>query len=187
MTRTEIDHDRTRQAPPRRKGSGLRHAADPARATVRAIAGQKGFAETDIILRWADIAGEALAGVCRPVRIQYGQNRSIGATLIVECSSSRAPEIEHQTPRIIDRVNQFYGYRAVSRVRITHGAQIEPARPGFAEAQADFAGPDRQHSNEVVRAAEDLARGVEDDNLRAALTTMGQHVLSRARTAKSGA
>ncbi|MEL7469949.1 MAG: DciA family protein [Pseudomonadota bacterium] len=187
MTRREANKDRTKQAPPRRRGSGLRHASDTARATVSAVAGQKGFAEADVILRWADIAGQKLSHVCRPVRIQYGQNRNLGAALVLECNSALAPEIEHQAPRIIERINQFYGYRAVSRVRIVQASPSAPARAGFAEGQADFAGQDLTQSAQISRAAEDLARNVEDEGLRAALTTMGAHILARSKTKEPGA
>ena len=99
---------------------------------------------------------------------------------MVRTEGARAPEVEHLGPRIIERVNQFYGYRAIARLKVvqTTGAG------GFAEEPAGFAGrpnaaPAEPGAAETARAAE-LTRGIQNQALRAALTRMGAHVLARA-------
>lgn len=161
---------------PRRRGGGFRRAADQTRPVLDKVAGRHGFAEPDVLLRWAEIVGEALAPTCRPVRVSYGQ-RGLGATLVVKADSGRATEVEHLAPRIVERVNQFYGYRAVARVRVTQSG----AAPGFAEKQAGFsAAPPAPTGADADRAAA-LTEGVEDAGLRAALTRLGANVLARGR------
>lgn len=164
----------------KRGRGGFRRAADRARPVLEAVAGRHGFAQADVLLRWTEIAGEALAPTCRPVRVSYRGDRRFGATLVVQADGARAPEVEHLAPRIIERVNQFYGYRAVSRLRITQSG----SRGGFAEAPAPFARPATAAAEptevETARAA-GLTEGVEDAGLRAALTRLGAHVLARGR------
>ncbi len=112
-----------------RRGGGFRRASDRARPTFEKVAGRHGFAQADVLLRWAEIAGEALAPTCRPVKVRYGSNRQLGATLVVSADGARAPEVEHRKTHIIERVNQFYGYRAISRVQI-----VQTGAAGFRRA-----------------------------------------------------
>ena len=177
-------------AAPRRYGRGFRHASETVRKSVDQVVGKKGFAEAEVLLRWPEIAGEALATTCRPVKVHYGANRNLGATLIVQADSGRAPEVTHLGPKIVERVNQFYGYRAINRMKVTQSTGYGTARtpnPGFAEAQTPFAGPETGSPPKINREASDLASGIENSELRAALELMGSHVLARSRTPKSRA
>ena len=40
---------------------------------------------------------------------------------------AHAPLIQHVIPEIIERVNQFFGYRAVARIKLRQGAVQPPA------------------------------------------------------------
>lgn len=166
----------TRKPAERRGGKGFRHASEMARGSVDRIVGRKGFAESEVLLRWAEIVGDALATVCRPVKVHYGSNRSLGATLIVQTDSGRAPEVSHQSRSILERVNRFYGYRAINRLKVTQSTGMAY---GFAEQQKQFAGPEPSVPTRAKRKAADLANDIENPELRAALTLMGSHVLSR--------
>ena len=129
-----------------------------------------------MLTRWAEIVGEHLAGLCLPVKVSYSRDRGLGATLVVHAEGARATEVEHLAPRILERVNQFYGYRAIARVKLT---QTTPPA-GFAEPRPGFASPPAAPGPAEERRAAELARGIEDEPLRAALTRMGAHVLARA-------
>lgn len=158
------------------RGGGFRQAANRARPVLDRVAGQHGFARTDVLTRWAEIVGEALAPTCRPVKVSHGSKRGLGATLTVRAGGARALEVEHLAPRIIERVNGFYGYRAISRLRIVQGGAA-----GFAEAQAGFKGSDHSPTPADTERAAELAAGIEDTGLRAAVTRLGAHVLARSR------
>ena len=119
-----------------RSRKGFQHAAATARGAVDRIAGKQGFAEANVLLNWPAIAGAELAATCQPVKVTYGPQRTLGATLIVQASSARAPEIEMKGPMIVERVNQYYGYRAISRLKVTQSTGLGPS-PGFSEAQAE--------------------------------------------------
>ncbi|MEM7422540.1 MAG: DciA family protein [Pseudomonadota bacterium] len=181
---------KTTEGPRARRGGGFRHAAQTARKAMTRIAGKKGFAEADVLLRWVEIAGASTSEICRPVRVQYGANRSLGAVLVVEAAGGRSPEISHQAPRIVERVNQFYGYRAISRLKIEQKAPAGPR--GFAEPSAAFKGhaQTRREAGIAPSAADragaaDLVKSVQSEALRDALATMGAHVLARSRTGSS--
>ncbi|MEO1491221.1 MAG: DciA family protein [Pseudomonadota bacterium] len=175
---------------------GFAKASAEARGALDTVASKQGFAEPDILLRWPEIAGAAYGSLCQPVKIRYGANRTMGATLMVQTDSGRAPEVEHQAPRILERINQFYGYRAITRLKVTQSTGMAAAPSGFAEEPARFAGKGAPHQTgtqsgashadatpdaDDISRAEELAAGIASPDLRAALTRMGSHVLARSR------
>jgi len=165
------------------RGRGFRSPAETARRHLGKAASRHGFAEPEALLHWPEVVGDRLAGLCQPVKVSYPRDRNLTPTLVVLAEGARAPEVEHLGPRIVERVNQFYGYRAIGRLKVTQTTG-PGGRAGFAEAPAPFlalgeeaAEPD---ADAEARAAE-MARGVENEGLRAALTRMGAHVLARGR------
>jgi len=162
----------------KRRGGGFRRPAEEARAQLGQAAAKHGFAEPEVLLRWHEIVGEKLSGLCAPVKVTYPRDQGLAATLVVRSDGPRATEIEHMGPQIVERVNQFYGYRAIGRVKVV---QTTGPAPGFAEPPRSFTGPDVQAEpppDATARAAE-MTTGIRDPNLRAALTRMGAHVLTR--------
>jgi hypothetical protein len=101
------------------------------RELTRAAFARYGFAYGDVIARWPEIAGEALAGFCRPQRITWprpAEGRKSGGTLVVEAAPGRALDLQYEVPRIIARINGFYGYAAIATVRVIQGAAV-PEKP----------------------------------------------------------
>ena len=174
--------------PPTARGGGFRRLSDSARKPLRQAANRYGFAEADLLARWPEAAGAAFAAVCRPVRVTYARSRGLGATLLVEAEGVHAPEVEMQAPQMLDRINAFYGYRAISRLKITQAAGGAGLAAGFAEAQAAWSGPETADADPAAAGeARALAEGVESPALRAALTRLGTYVLAARRGAEAGA
>ncbi|MEM6438707.1 MAG: DUF721 domain-containing protein [Pseudomonadota bacterium] len=170
------------------KPAGFRHAGTAAAPWLKEVSARRGFAEPRILTDWDDILGPALAPVCRPVKITYA-GRGFGATLIVLASGARAPEVQMLLPRIIERVNGHYGYRAVSRIRVTQTDRRLDSRerdPGASASpenrldRRDMTGPTNPH-------ADAAAEAVQDPGLSAALERLGRsraaHAARRSRSA----
>jgi hypothetical protein len=165
--------------PDRARGRGFRSPAETARRRLGEAAAGHGFAEPEVLMRWPEVVGERLSGLCQPVKVSYPRTQGLGATLVVRAEGARAPEVEHLGPRIIERVNQFYGYRAIGKLKVTQTTGVA----GFGEEPARFAGrpaaaPAEPDADAKARAA-DLAQDIRNPELRAALTRMGAHVLAR--------
>jgi hypothetical protein len=146
---------------------------------VRTAGEARGFAVARLLTHWAEIAGEDLARVTRPVKIGYARD-GFGATLTLLTASAQAPMVQMQLPRLRDRVNACYGYNAISRISLT-----QTAPQGFAEGQAQFghapaAAPAPDPS--IVAEAAATAEGVHDEGLRAALETITRNFLTRQKT-----
>ena len=141
-----------------------------------------GFAVARLLTHWAEIAGEDLARVTRPVKVGYGRE-GMGASLTLLTTGAMAPMVEMQKDRLRERVNAAYGYAAISRILLT-----QTAATGFAEGQVEFAPapktPPKPDPAILAKAAE-TAAPVKDPDLRAALEAMAQNILTR-RNPKEG-
>ncbi|MBY8977212.1 DUF721 domain-containing protein [Rhodobacteraceae bacterium NNCM2] len=185
MAKGDAKSDEARSA--RDRGRPFHRPSQTIRHRLKSIAASKGFAEPDVLIRWPEAVGPELSGICQPVKVSYGG--SFGATLIVFADGARAIEVEHRAPQIVDRINSFYGYRAIARLKITQATGRRVAARGFAEARTTFDGPpaeQRLPSAENADKAAALASGIQNADLRAALTKMGAWVLSRSASQSSG-
>jgi len=160
----------------RRGGKGFQRTASLLQTRIRAAGESRGFAITRLLTHWADIVGEDIARMARPVHVKYGRD-SFGATLTLLTTGPQAPMLEMQKEVVRERVNICYGYTAISRIRITQTAPI-----GFAEGQAQFTSAPKvkpaQPSEHALRAA---AAPISDQGLRDALEALGENIISRSK------
>src|SRR3546814_17040650 len=88
---------------------------------VRAACRCVGFVQSCVVSRWREIVGVRYAKVTAPDSIRFPRGERDGGTLTLVVEGAFAPLLQQVTPEIIDRVNRFFGYRAVSRVVPRHG------------------------------------------------------------------
>jgi hypothetical protein len=116
--------------------------------------------------QWAAIVGPELAAVTWP--------ESLGrdGALKLRVAPSRALQLQHRAPLVIERINLFFGRAAVTRLALVQGPLPLPApapqAPGRTLAPGESAALDRQ-----------LA-GVANPELRAALDRLGRRVIGAA-------
>ncbi len=169
----------TEPQPPRRK-RGFEPAAGLLRERIKAVGEVRGFAVSRLLTHWAEVVGDEIAAVSRPVKVGYGRG-AMGATLTLLTTGAAGPILQMHLPRLRERVNACYGYNAIAHVKITQTAPM-----GFAEGQAEF-GPALRPAPKaadpaIKRAAAEAVRGIGDDTLRAALEALGENVLSRPKS-----
>ncbi len=140
---------------------------------ARGALGRKGTALGGLLADWPRIAGEALAARAVPEKLAFPRGRQDGAELLLRCAGADALELQHEAPRILQRINGHFGYAAVARIKLRQGpAFAGPAgaprwRPAAAAPEAAAPMP------ESVAAA--LA-GVEDTALRERLARLGRQL-----------
>ncbi|CUH60706.1 DUF721 domain-containing protein [Thalassobacter stenotrophicus] len=164
---------------PARRSKGFRRTSTLVDQKVRAVTGQRGFAETRILTHWDDIVGPETASMCRPVDVKYTRTH-VGATLTLLTTGAMAPILKMQEPGIRERVNACYGYNAIGKIRIT-----QTAPTGFAEGQVSFQARPKtpslsaqeQHANRSKAAIH--TSDVQDEGLRAALEHLGANIISK--------
>jgi hypothetical protein len=158
---------------------GFSRASGLMQTRIRSASEKRGFAVTRLLTHWAEIVGEATAQTAKPVNVSYGKG-GMGATLTLLTTGAQAPMLEMQKEQIREKVNSCYGYRAISRVRIT-----QTAPTGFAEGRVAFA-PAPKADKSPSAAAQSAAAALSDDvtspELKAALAALGANVLSKQNT-----
>jgi hypothetical protein len=131
-----------------------------------------GFGHGELLSRWPEIVGEALADHCEPEKIRWPrqageQSQKAGGTLFVTASPGRALDVQYEVPRMVERINRFFGYGAVSTVKITQGT----VKPRTAAKAAPLAPAPARLTAGIGE--------VEDPLLQDALTRLAAGVASR--------
>ena len=94
-----------------------------------------GFVQSSVVTRWPEIVGPTHAKVCAPESIRFPPGEKSEGILQLVVTPAHAPLIQHVIPEIIERVNRFFGYNAVARVKLRQGevkappAEKRPAAP----------------------------------------------------------
>lgn len=131
------DHRNRKQGKPARayerpRGGGPRAIGDLTPQIGRSAFRRFGFVQSSVVTRWPDIVGEAHARACMPEAIRFPPGEKSDGILQLVVLPAHAPLIQHVIPEIIDRVNRFFGYKAVARVKLRQGEVKPPqgeARP----------------------------------------------------------
>ena len=111
----------------RPRGGGARPIAELMPEVGRTAFRRFGFVQSSVVTRWPEIVGERHARVCMPEAIRFPPGEKSDGILQLLVVPAHAPLISHVIPEIIQRVNRFFGYNAVSRVKLRQGAVQPPA------------------------------------------------------------
>ncbi|MGH6932618.1 MAG: DUF721 domain-containing protein [Dongiaceae bacterium] len=158
-----------------RHGAMLSLAATLPRVTRKTL-GRHGLAEAGLVADWASIVGAEIAERSLPLRLAFSASDRRNGTLHVRISGSLAIELQHLEPVIIERINGYFGYRAVTRLKIQQGPVPRPA-----------AAPPRNNpvSPEIEASVGAQVAAIDDDALRQALAGFGRALNSRAAKPRS--
>lgn len=154
-----------------RRGGGMRRLPDLLGKVLDPASRRRGLAEAGVLTDWPRIVGEALAARCQPVKMTGG-GRGHGGVLHVHVAGSAALELQHSEPQLLERINSYFGYPAVARLRLIRAPLALPRHaPATAPAPLDAAA--RAEIEAVVQP-------VADDALRAALSGLGAALKAQA-------
>ena len=166
------ENDTDSSAPPRsRRTTAL--ATLVARAT-KPVFRQRGLADGAVLRDWPKIVGPELARRCIPERVRYPRGERSEGTLHLRVESGGlATELQHLEPLLIERINGYFGYRAVARLRLVQGPIVAAETP-------ENAPPQPLDAAEQARIGRVVAE-IEDPDLRRALSGLGAAVATRRR------
>lgn len=120
-----------------------------------------GFVQGAVVSRWPEIVGDRYARVSTPESIRFPTGKKSGGTLTLTVEGAHAPLIQHLGPLIIERVNRFFGYEAISKLAFRQG-RVMNARPV----------PDRPAAVEIPQELGEGLREIADPELRACLESL---------------
>jgi hypothetical protein len=101
-----------------------------AAAMLDPIARARGFATTALLTEWPSIVGAELAAFTLPDKVIWPRRtddgdapppqsawRADGAILVLRVDGPRAIELQHRSGQILERLNVYFGYRAIAQLR----------------------------------------------------------------------
>jgi hypothetical protein len=94
-----------------------------------------------------------------------------GGILWVQALPGYGLELQYETPRLVERLNGYFGYGAISAVKIVQGKFVK-------KTPQRRSGPVRLPLEEAARIEERLA-GIADQGLKDALVRLGAGLKSR--------
>lgn len=116
----------------RPRGGGAKAIGDLMPEIGRTAFRRFGFVQSSVVTRWPEIVGPHHARVCSPEAIRFPPGEKSDGILQLVVAPAHAPLIQQVIPEIIERVNRFFGYSAVARIKIRQG----PVKPPDAERPA---------------------------------------------------
>jgi hypothetical protein len=145
------------------------------RRLTRAAYERHGFAYGEVLSQWNAIVGDKLAEHVRPLKIKWPKQahsaQKYGGVLMVKAEPGFVLDLHYESPRLIERLNGYFGYGAISSIKIVQGSF---AREGARERSPSPPLPRR----EAARLEERLA-GIADQGLKDALVRLGTGLKSR--------
>jgi hypothetical protein len=148
--------------------------------TLDPAARARGFASVSLLSEWPAIIGAELAEFTMPDRVMWPKRReetgeappqksrrTEGAILVLRVEGPRAIEVQHRSGQILERVNAYFGYRAIAEMRILQAPVARTTPP------APLKGPVLDPN--VLPAS----TKIEDRGLRAALLRLGSAAKAR--------
>lgn len=155
---------------------GPRPLADIIGGALAPACRRRGFASLDLVAHWPDIVGPAYGESTAPDKLVWprrppglvAEQSHEPALLTLRCTAAAALRLTHEMDQVIERINTFFGYRLVGRIRIL---QLPPHR--FERPAPPRPGP---VSAEAAARIDALAAGFRDEGLRAAIARLGRAV-----------
>ncbi|GAB4577103.1 MAG: DciA family protein [Roseibium sp.] len=153
--------------------------ADLVGKAMTPVCRKRGFASVDIIAAWSDIVGERYGTRVQPDRLIWPRRPDLSdpdtppepATLVVHTDGPTALLLSHESAQVIERINTFYGWKAVGRIKIAQ-------KPVVAK-QAAPKRPLRPLTISEEQRLEQKLEGVGNGRLREALKKLGAQVIVR--------
>ena len=125
----ERDKPKPAKTTPRRyerpRGGQARAISELMPQVGRAAFRRFGFVQSSVVSRWPEIVGPAHARICSPESIRFPRGEKSEGILQLVVVPAHAPFIQQVTEEIMERVNRFFGYRAVAKAKIRQG-EVKP-------------------------------------------------------------
>ena len=168
------------QATSKRKDAGLRRGMAPVAAAATRVAApllkKRGLAEARIVTDWRAIVGDVAAQRSAPERLVRGRQPEAGGSLRLRVVGAWALEFQHMAPELIQRINAYFGFKAVARIQFIQAPLPAPKRASAPPAPL-------QPEAEARLAA--LAGKIEDPDLRERVLALGRSLEQRAARVQS--
>jgi len=158
--------------PSDRRGRSPRALSQTINKLTKSMLGRHGLTKGTMLTKWVDIIGEAMAEHTSPEKIVFARDGVSGGTLHLRCSSgAHATQLQHQEPQILDRINTFFGYQAIVRIKLIQAPLPHKTRP---RRKAP-----KPLTKDQIQTLTQTVSIVKDDELHDVLERLGSSILMR--------
>ncbi|MEP2980478.1 MAG: DciA family protein [Lentilitoribacter sp.] len=161
---------------------GAQQIAELTNSLVDPILAKRAGINTMLLGIWDEIVGPEFADCSRPDKIIWPQKRDLGAgsseqggglspgQLTIACEGSRALFLSHQQDEVLQRINSFFGFPAINRIKIVQKVVV---KHDLKRKKL------RKLSSLQQKKLTEMVDDVDDPKLKEALTKLGKAVLSK--------
>lgn len=161
-----------------RSNKGFQSLSGSLSDLTKKILGKNGFVEIDIITNWDKIAGKETARYVQPQSIDFKKGKREGGILVLSvCSGAFATEMMHKKNIIIEKVNTYFGYGAVSDIKVV---QVSSMFDFQEEKSSSFTGKKKTlvTTKEQNYISEQTSK-VQNERLREILQKLGENIFEQ--------
>lgn len=134
----------------------------------------------NIFKNWQQIVGKDIAKLCAPLKLIWANSANF-ATLLVSSYGADATIVMHSNLEIIDRVNSFFGYYAVSKIKVTQAIPYDKQNIrslAIEQNTQNLSKHDEKNLQESVAC-------IKDEALRIALLQLGRSIYKNKQNIKN--
>jgi len=161
------------------KPPGAKLLADLVGKAMTPACRKRGFASVDIVAAWGDIVGERYGTRVQPDKLVWPRQPELTdpetppqpATLVVHTDGATALLLSHESTQVIERINTFYGWAAIGRIKILQ----KPVRLKTATERKKL----RSLTDKEEKKLDEQLEGVHNERLREALKKLGAQVIAK--------
>lgn len=151
-----------------------KHLGDLMSSVLEDVVARRSGMTIDLISAWGEIAGPNYAGFTRAEKINWPRQISDldpfqPGTLVVACDPSKAIFFQHETSQILERLNLFFGFEAIGKIKIVQKSVVVATK-------IIRKVPDKLDEASEMKLSKVMSH-IEDDELRKRLEKFGRAVL----------
>jgi hypothetical protein len=158
------------------KRHGINRISATTKVLLKPLMDQYGKAYVQILLDWPDIIGKRFADVTRFVQLKFPLGKKSDGVLHLRCISAAIPLLQGQSPQIIDRINRYFGYKAIAQIRFQAGLVIKKRNKNSVDQVV--------LSEEKKTKIKEITSTITDDKLREALERLGAGIFKEEEAAR---
>ena len=158
--------------PRSRSYEGLSNLTQEIKKLTQPVLGKHGFVQVELSSHWQEILGQELAYGVKPMGIYFTAKERTNGTLKVRTAGGAfALLFEHQKQQVIEKINTYFGYPAVSQIKIEQNALSLNVPKQF---QSEWP-LDEEEIEKLVQ----KVSGIEDEELRKKMLDIGIQLIQK--------
>ena len=86
---------------------------------------ERNFVEITLIKQWKEIIGQDIAKYCWPIKIVFSDIKNSNGIIFLKTKRGRSMEIEFKNDEIIEKLNQYFGYKSINKISVFQDFNIK--------------------------------------------------------------